>query len=98
MNKNLLPLPNISLFILVMTPSVYTKVPTACSWKSPAKGKIVVNFASTTMHEVTIAVFAAEDGVLNSEIRSATFTVAKADEDFSIGLGASRVKFKENEL
>ena len=62
------------------------------------KGKIVVNFASTTTNQVTIAVFAAESGVLNSEIRMATFYVSKADEDFSIGLGASRVKFKEDEV
>jgi len=73
-------------------------VPGVCNWKAPSKGKLVVNFASTTMNQVTIGVFAAKTGMLHSEVRQATFTVQKADEDFSIGLGASRVKFKEKEL
>jgi len=72
--------------------------PTACSWKSPVKGMVVVNFASKTTKQVTISAFAAMDGLLHSEIRSVTFQVQSANEEFSIGLGASRVKFKEQEV
>lgn len=72
--------------------------PTVCTWQAPVQGMLVVNFASTTMSQVTISVFAAKAGQLHSEIRSATFQVASASEDFSIGLGASRIKFKEQDL
>jgi len=83
---------------LYWSASANYSAPNVCGWKSPVAGKLVVNFASTTASAVTISVFAAKAGLLHSEVRTATFSVSKAEEDFSIGLGASRVKFKENEL
>jgi len=73
-------------------------VPTVCDFKAPEKGVLIINFATKTTTNVTISAFASMDGLLHSEIRSATFVVKEALEDFSIGLGASRVKFKEQEL
>jgi len=71
--------------------------PSVCNWQSPANGTLIINFASKTTSQVTISAFAAMSGHLHSEIRTATYTVA-LDEGFSIGLGASRLKFKEQEL
>ena len=49
--------------------------------------------------QVVIRAFTAKDGFIHSDIREVTFTVGAADEDFSIGVGASRVKFSaRNEL
>jgi len=72
--------------------------PTECHWKSKVTGLVIVNFGSTTSSQVTISAFAAKAGHRYSDIRSATFAVGVADEDFSIGVGASRIKFKNSEL
>merc|ERR1711988_502521 len=83
---------------LYWSAGVNYSAPNVCAWKSPAKEKLIVNFASTTSSMVTISAFAAVAGRQHSEVRMAVFQVQNADEDFSIGLGASRVKFKESEL
>merc|ERR1711934_326868 len=80
---------------LYWTAGVNYTTPTVCNWKSAVKGLVVVNFSSKTTSKVVISAFAAKNGMLHSEIRHAEFTVKEADEDFSIGLGASRVKFQE---
>jgi len=83
---------------LYWTASENFTAPTACSWESPAKGVLVIDFSTVTRAEFTISAFAAKAGLLHSEIRSATFEVRPAEEDFSVGVGASRVKFKEQEV
>jgi len=71
--------------------------PTECHWKSKVSGLVIVNFGSRTSSQVTISAFSAKDGHQYSDVRSATFMVDIADEDFSIGVGASRIKLKESD-
>jgi len=70
-------------------------VPTACGLKNKVPGKVGIRFDSQTTHQVVVQVFAAKDGLYHSEVRNATFTVGRRDEDLSIGIGSSRIKFKE---